>query len=64
MGDIRHNYADLTKIKKILGYNPEFSFEKGSEKFVKWVNTQEIEHDDYDISVEKLRRKGFIKWKK
>jgi len=61
LGDIRHNYADLTKIKNILGYKPDFSFEKGSEKFVEWVNTQEIEHDDYDISLEKLRRKGFIK---
>lgn len=29
LGDIRHNYADLTKIKKYLGFEPKVSFEEG-----------------------------------
>lgn len=28
-GDIKHSYADIDKARKILGYDPEWSFEKG-----------------------------------
>ena len=29
LGDIRHNYADLTKINSKLGFTPKYSFEEG-----------------------------------
>lgn len=35
-GDVRLTNADISKSKKMLGYNPQTSFEKGMEKFVKW----------------------------
>ncbi|PRD37401.1 UNVERIFIED_CONTAM: wbiB, partial [Trichonephila clavipes] len=41
LGDIRHNFADLTKIKSLLGFNPQVNFESGLKKFTDWVNTQE-----------------------
>jgi dTDP-L-rhamnose 4-epimerase len=28
IGDIRHNYADLTKIKNMLGFTPKYNFQK------------------------------------
>ena len=28
-GDIRHNYADLTKIKSVLGFRPKIDFQNG-----------------------------------
>lgn len=34
--DIRHGYADISKAKKILGYNPKFSIKEGLTKLVKW----------------------------
>ncbi|MDH5266440.1 MAG: SDR family oxidoreductase [Candidatus Bathyarchaeota archaeon] len=34
--DIRHGYADISKAKKILGYDPKFSIEEGLTKLVKW----------------------------
>lgn len=35
-GDIKHSNADIDKARKLLGYDPEFSFEKGIELAVGW----------------------------
>ncbi len=35
-GDVNRTYADISKSKAILGYNPEFDFEEGIKNFVKW----------------------------
>ena len=37
-GDVEKTYADISKAKQILGYNPRFSFEEGIAKFIKWYN--------------------------
>jgi len=36
IGDVRHSYADVSKAKKILGYNPRFSFKKGIAELIDW----------------------------
>ncbi|MEJ8591099.1 SDR family NAD(P)-dependent oxidoreductase [Riemerella anatipestifer] len=61
LGDIRHNYADLTKIKTLLGFEPKVSFEEGLKKFTEWVNTQEVEEDRYQKSIEEMKKKGLYK---
>lgn len=35
-GDIKHSNADITKAKLQLGYNPEWSFEKGIAAAIEW----------------------------
>lgn len=35
-GDVDRTYADITKAKSLLGYNPSISFEDGIKKFVDW----------------------------
>jgi UDP-glucose 4-epimerase len=35
-GDIRHGYADISKAKKLLGYNPKFSLKEGLTGLVNW----------------------------
>lgn len=35
-GDIKHSSADISKAKKLLGYNPEWSFERGIEAAIEW----------------------------
>jgi len=35
-GDVPITYADITKSKKMLDYNPQVSIEEGVEKFVNW----------------------------
>lgn len=61
LGDIRHNYADLTKIKAKLGFSPKFSFEQGLKKFTDWVNKQEVQQDNYSKSIEEMKTKGLFK---
>ena len=61
LGDIRHNYADLTKIKEALGFSPKYDFQKGIFTFVNWVKTQEIMEDKYEESIKELRNKGLMK---
>ena len=61
LGDIRHNYADLTKITDTLGFSPEVDFKTGIARFVKWVKTQKIQEDKYDDSINELKNKGLIK---
>ena len=35
-GDIKHSNADIGKARKLLGYNPEYSFETGIELAIGW----------------------------
>ena len=61
LGDIRHNFADITKIKSMLGFIPKVSFETGIDKFAKWVLSQEVEQDLYEKSLMELKSKGLLK---
>jgi dTDP-L-rhamnose 4-epimerase len=61
IGDIRHNYADLTTIKTILGFTPKTAFEEGVKKFSDWVNLQQTEKDTYEKSMAELAAKGLLK---
>ena len=35
-GDVERTYADISKAKKLIGYEPKTSFEEGIKKFVEW----------------------------
>jgi UDP-N-acetylglucosamine/UDP-N-acetylgalactosamine 4-epimerase len=35
-GDIKHSNADISKAKEMLGYNPDWSFERGIEAAIQW----------------------------
>jgi len=61
LGDIRHNYADLSKAESLLGYKPKYDFQEGMLEFVKWVKKQEIKEDKYEKSILELKKKGLIK---
>lgn len=61
LGDIRHNYADLTKIEQKLGFKPKVSFEEGIQKFTAWVENQEVMEDHYEKSIVEMKEKGLYK---
>ena len=61
LGDIRHNYADLNKIKNLLGFTAKFDFQTGISRFADWVKTQEVKEDKYEQSLNELKNKGLIK---
>ena len=61
LGDIRHNYADLSNIKNAIGFHPKFDFISGITLFVNWVKTQEVMEDKYEMSIKELKSKGLIR---
>ena len=56
IGDIRDCYADLTKSREILGYEPQISFEEGVADLISWARKEEVK-DTYHQAVEALREK-------
>jgi len=61
LGDIRHNYADISLAKKILGFEPKWTFDQGIKQFTEWVNQQELQKDNYEASLEEMKQKGLFK---
>ncbi|MCU0857946.1 MAG: NAD-dependent epimerase/dehydratase family protein [Pontiellaceae bacterium] len=61
IGDIRHNFADVSKLKVLLGYEPKTGFAEGIEKFVAWVKDQPLVTSDYEGSLVELKEKGLLK---
>jgi dTDP-L-rhamnose 4-epimerase len=61
LGDIRHNFADLTKIQNMLGFTPKVNFEMGIEAFAEWVMNQRLVEDKYEESLEEMKFKGLFK---
>lgn len=61
LGDIKDNQADLTKIHDLLGYVPKVNFKEGISNFVDWVENQEVEEDNYEKSIEEMKKKGLYK---
>jgi dTDP-L-rhamnose 4-epimerase len=61
LGDIRHNFADVSKIKNILGFQPKYTFEQGIQNFIDWVNQQEMNEDNYEKSIQEMKEKGLYK---
>ena len=61
LGDIRHNYADITLARQILCYKPKWTFDAGIKQFTEWVNRQDLQVDNYEASLEEMKHKGLFK---
>jgi dTDP-L-rhamnose 4-epimerase len=61
LGDIRHNFACLDKIRNSLGFIPKINFNEGINRFVTWVLSQKIESDMLSESLKEMTDKGLIK---
>jgi dTDP-L-rhamnose 4-epimerase len=61
IGDIRHNFADLTRVRKDLGFVPIVNFAEGVSRFALWVSGQHIEDVGYDRSLDELKSRGLLK---
>jgi dTDP-L-rhamnose 4-epimerase len=60
IGDIRHNFADLTHINRHLGYEPAWSFERGVREFTKWALARSATESRFDASLEELKSRGLL----
>lgn len=58
-GDVRHCYADITRIKSTLGWEAKVSFEEGMRGLIEWSRTAES-IDRFEEAVSELRGKGLV----
>lgn len=56
-GDIRHCFADISKIKRMLGYRPTLFFDEGVPILIEWARQQSCE-DKMNQAMKELRSKG------
>ncbi len=56
-GDIRHCYADISKIQDVLKYQPNINFEDGVRELVSWVKEEQDIVDGFEKAVEELEKK-------
>lgn len=61
VGDIRHNYADISKIEYYLDFYPKVSFSEGIHRFTDWVMLQDIREVKFRDSLEEMISKGLLK---
>ena len=61
VGDIRHNFADVEKADRLLGFKAKVPFHVGLSRFVDWVSQQPIQRDAYDESIDLLKKRGLFK---
>jgi dTDP-L-rhamnose 4-epimerase len=56
-GDIRHCFADLTKARKLLGYEPQVTHEEGFRELAEWLAGQKAE-DKAETMLKELNAYG------
>lgn len=61
LGDIRDNYADISKARTLLGFEPKVDFTTGIRRFASWVDAQAVMEDSYDKSIAEMQSKGLFK---
>lgn len=65
-GDIRHNIGDINKAKKLCGFKPVYTFQKGMEEFTEWVKKQNKERcfeesdDLFQRSLDEMKEIGML----
>ncbi|MHB1193041.1 MAG: NAD-dependent epimerase/dehydratase family protein [Longimicrobiales bacterium] len=60
VGDIRHNVADLRRVRSALGYSPSITIEEGLRRFADWVGGEAVQVDRFEASLDQLRVRGLL----
>lgn len=60
-GDIRHCFADVGRIRRLLGYEPKVRFEDGVGELVQWVSRQEGVRDSVADAAGQLAARGLAR---
>jgi dTDP-L-rhamnose 4-epimerase len=59
VGDIRHCFADISRIRAELGYAPSISFQDGLKELASWLSGQ-IAEDHVDRATAELESRGLV----
>lgn len=60
LGDIRHNFADISKMRELLDFTPQVSLRTGLKGLVDWACLQELHEDRLDQANSELRERGLM----
>jgi dTDP-L-rhamnose 4-epimerase len=61
VGDIRHCYADISKARKVLGYEPQVTLTEGLRELAAWLVEQEqVSGDGSSKAKEELLTRGLV----
>lgn len=58
-GDVRHCFADISRIKEKLGFTPSISFEAGMKELIEWSRDAEAE-DKFEQAAAELKERKLI----
>lgn len=60
VGDIRHCYADLSLVERVIGFRPRVSLNDGLARFCAWAGGQPIHIDKSDKALAELRSRNLM----
>lgn len=60
LGDIRHNAADINRLRAMLDYAPQVDLASGIARFARWANGEELPEDRLDQANAELRQRGLM----
>jgi len=56
-GDVRHCYPDISRARRLLGYEPRVSFDAGMRELIEWSRRAEAK-DKFEEAARELRKRG------
>lgn len=57
--DVRHCFADITKIKRLLGWTPQITFEQGLKELYTWAKNEEA-IDKFEVAHAELKKRNLV----
>lgn len=60
LGDIRHNIADISRLRTLLPGGPQVTLPEGLSRFANWVKTQPLPEDLLDSANNELRERKLM----
>jgi dTDP-L-rhamnose 4-epimerase len=60
MGDIRHNAADISRLRALTGFQPKWRFLDGLNAFLSWTKAHSLKETGFEQSIAELKERGLI----
>lgn len=60
LGDIRHNWADISRLRDLLAFEPQIGLDQGLERFARWVERQPLPEDQLDRANAELKSRNLM----
>lgn len=58
VGDIRHGWADISRARSVIGFEPQVDLDQGLKRFTDWASAEPAHKDLLDKATAELRKHG------